>query len=179
MSLRLTKTTTDRETVAMSNNYQENWQDDEDFDFEETSRQPNESDLLKQLRKELKNKTRALTELETQLGSVRASQREATIKSVLETKGVNQKIAKFIPSDIDTSPEVISNWVDENADVFGLAVNRQEEPKVDLSTLRSIDNVTANAQTPTNADDMSLRIQNASEDELIAMIHAAGGGYGS
>jgi hypothetical protein len=26
---------------------------------------------------------------------------------------------------------------------------------------------------------MSLRIQNASEEELIAMIHAAGGGYGS
>ena len=89
----------------MSNNYQENWQDDEDFDFEETGRQPSESDLLKQLRKELKNKTKALSELETQLSSVRASQREATIKTVLESKGVNQKIAKFIPSDIETSPE--------------------------------------------------------------------------
>lgn len=176
--MRFAITTTDRETVAMSNNYQE-YEDDDDFDFEENRRQPSESDLLKQLRKELKNKTKALTELETQLSSVRASQREATIKSVLESKGVNQKIAKFIPQDIETSPEVISSWIDENADVFGLAVNKQEEPKVDLSTLRSIDNVTANAQTPSNADDMALRIQNASEEELIAMINAAGGGYGS
>lgn len=162
----------------MSNNYQE-YEDDDDFDFEGNQRQPSESDLLKQLRKELKNKTKALTELETQLNSVRASQRDATIKTVLESKGVNSKIAKFIPADIETSPEVISNWIDENADVFGLVVNKAEEPKVDLSTLRSIDNVTANAQTPTNADDMALRIQNASEEELIAMIHSAGGGYGS
>lgn len=175
--MRLATTTNRWETVAMSNNYQEEY--DDDFDFEENQRQPSESDLLKQLRKELRNKTKALTELETQLSSVRASQREATIKSVLENKGVNQKIAKFIPSDIETSPEVISTWIDENADVFGLAVKKAEEPKVDLSTLRSIDNVTANAQTPSNADDMALRIQNASEEELIAMIHAAGGGYGS
>lgn len=179
MSLRLTKTTTDRETVAMSNNYQENWEDDEDFDLEETRKQPNDSDLLKQLRKELKNKTKALSELETQVNTFRQTQREATIKSVLESKGVSPKIAKFIPSDIETSPEVISGWIEENADVFGLAVENAQNVAPNLSALRSIDAITANAQSPSNADDVALRIQNASEEELIAMIHAAGGGYGS
>lgn len=176
MSLRLTKTTTDRETVAMSNNYQEDWEDD-DLDTQDV--RANDSDLLKQLRKELKNKTKALTELEEQVNTFRQTQREATIKSVLESKGVSPKIAKFIPSDIETSPEVISGWIEENADVFGLAVENAQNAKPDLSALRSIDAITANAQSPSNADDMALRIQNASEEELIAMIHAAGGGYGS
>ena len=178
MSLRLTKTTTDRETVAMSNNYQENWEDEEDFDLDNNSK-PNDSDLLKQLRKELKNKTKALSELETQVNGFRQSQREATIKSVLESKGVSPKIAKFIPADIETSPEVISGWIEDNADVFGLAVENAQNVAPNLSALRSIDAITANAQSPSNADDVALRIQNASEEELIAMIHAAGGGYGS
>lgn len=160
----------------MSNNYQEDWEDD-DLDTQDV--RANDSDLLKQLRKELKNKTKALTELEEQVNSFRQTQREATIKSVLESKGVSPKIAKFIPSDIETSPEVISGWIEENADVFGLAVENAQNAKPDLSALRSIDAITANAQSPSNADDMALRIQNASEEELIAMIHAAGGGYGS
>ena len=176
MSLRLTKTTTDRETVAMSNNYQEDWEDD-DLDVQDV--RANDSDLLKQLRKELKNKTKALTELEEQVTGFRKTQREATIKSVLESKGVSPKIAKFIPADIETSPEVISGWIEDNADVFGLAVENAQNVAPNLSALRSIDAITANAQSPSNADDVALRIQNASEEELIAMIHAAGGGYGS
>lgn len=160
----------------MSNNYQEDWEDD-DLDTQDV--RANDSDLLKQLRKELKNKTKALTELEEQVNTFRKTQREATIKSVLESKGVSPKIAKFIPSDIETSPEVISGWIEENADVFGLAVENAQNAKPDLSALRSIDAITANAQSPSNADDVALRIQNASEEELIAMIHAAGGGYGS
>lgn len=174
--MRLTKTTTDRETVAMSNNYQEDWEDD-DLDTQDV--RANDSDLLKQLRKELKNKTKALTELEEQVNGFRQTQREATIKAVLESKGVSPKIAKFIPSDIETSPEVISGWIEENADVFGLAVENAQDVAPNLSALRSIDAITANAQSPSNADDVALRIQNASEEELIAMIHAAGGGYGS
>jgi len=162
----------------MSNNYQENWEDEEDFDLDNNSK-PNDSDLLKQLRKELKNKTKALSELETQVNGFRQSQREATIKSVLESKGVSPKIAKFIPADIETSPEVISGWIEDNADVFGLAVENAQNVAPNLSALRSIDAITANAQSPSNADDVALRIQNASEEELIAMIHAAGGGYGS
>jgi len=160
----------------MSNNYQEDWEDD-DLDVQDV--RANDSDLLKQLRKELKNKTKALTELEEQVTGFRKTQREATIKSVLESKGVSPKIAKFIPADIETSPEVISGWIEENADVFGLAVENAQNVAPNLSALRSIDAITANAQSPSNADDVALRIQNASEEELIAMIHAAGGGYGS
>lgn len=156
----------------MSNTYQE-WEDDDD-DFNQS--QQSESDLLKQLRKELKTKSKMLSEMEGQLSSIKTEQRQNVIKSVLESKGVSPKIAKFIPQDIEANPEVIDNWIKENADVFGLTVQTPDDVKPDLATLRQIDSVTANAQSPAGLDDIMLRLQNAeSEDEIKALIFQQGG----
>lgn len=157
--------------LQMSNTYQD-WEDDEE-DIAQV--QQSESDLLKQLRKELKNKSKMLSEMEGQLSSIKTEQRQNVIKSVLESKGVSPKIAKFIPQDIEANPEVIDNWIAENADVFGLTVQTPSDVKPDLATLRQIDAVTANAQSPAGMDDIMLRIQNAqSEDELKALIFQDG-----
>jgi hypothetical protein len=105
-------------------------------------------------------------------------QREATIKSVLENKGVSTKVAKFIPQDIETSAEAIDKWIEDNADVFGLVKVDQQQQQVqpDLATLRQIDSITANAQSPGGIDDLLLRIQNAdSADEINSLIFQAGG----
>jgi hypothetical protein len=174
--MRLTTTTNDG-SVAMSNTYQE-WEDEEeDFEVEDSrQRQNSDSDLLKQLRKELKTKTKLLSEMETQLGSIKSEQRQNVITSFLESKGVSPKIAKFIPQDIDASPDAIENWIVDNADVFGLTVQTPADVQPDLATLRQIDAVTANAQSPAGLDDIMLRLQNAeSEDEIKALIFQSGG----
>jgi len=161
----------------MSNNYQE-WDDDEDDMELEDSRQRHnsDSDLLKQLRKELKTKTKILSEMETQLSSIKSEQRQNVIKSVLESKGVTPKIAKFIPADIEASPEALDNWIADNADVFGLTVQTPSEVQPDLAALRQIDAVTANAQSPAGVDDLFLRLQNAeSAEEITNMIFQQGG----
>lgn len=158
--------------LQMSNTYQD-WDDDDD---EVTQVQQSESDLLKQLRKELKTKSKMLSEMEGQLSSIKNEQRQNVIKSVLESKGVSPKIAKFIPQDIEANPEVIDNWIAENADVFGLTVQTPADVKPDLATLRQIDAVTANAQSPAGLDDIMLRLQNAeSADEIKALIFQEGG----
>ena len=156
----------------MSNNYQD-WDDDED---DVIPSQQSESDLLKQLRKELKNKSKMLSEMEGQLSSIKTEQRHNVIKSVLESKGVSPKIAKFIPQDIEANPEIIDNWIAENADVFGLTVQTPADVKPDLATLRQIDAVTSNAQSPAGVDDLFLRLQNAeSAEEITNMIFQQGG----
>ena len=162
--------------LQMSNTYQD-WDDDEDFEVEDSrQRQNSDSDLLKQLRKELKTKTKLLSEMETQLGSIKSEQRQSTIKSVLESKGVSPKIAKFIPQDIDASPDAIDSWIQENADIFGLTAQTPSEQVPDLATLRQIDAVTANAQSPAGMDDIMLRLQNAeSAEEIQNLIFQAGG----
>jgi hypothetical protein len=161
----------------MSNTYQE-WDDeDEDLELEDSKqRQGSDSDLLKQLRKELKTKTKILSEMETQLSGIKSEQRQNVIKSVLESKGVTPKIAKFIPADIEASPEALDNWIQENADVFGLTVQSPSETQPNLATLRQIDSVTANAQSPAGLDDIYLRLQNAeSAEEITNMIFQQGG----
>jgi hypothetical protein len=156
----------------MSNTYQE-WDDD---DEDVIQSQQSESDLLKQLRKELKIKSKVLSEMEGQLSSIKTEQRQNVIKSVLESKGVSPKIAKFIPADIDASPEAVDNWIADNADVFGLTVQTPAEVQPDLAALRQIDAVTANAQSPAGIDDLYLRLQNAeSADEITSMIFQQGG----
>jgi hypothetical protein len=156
----------------MSNNYQD-WEDDEE---DVIPSQQSESDLLKQLCKELKNKSKMLSEMEGQLSSIKTEQRQNVIKSVLESKGVSPKIAKFIPADIDASTEAVDNWISDNADVFGLTVQTPDDVKPDLATLRQIDAVTSNAQSPAGVDDLFLRLQNAeSAEEITNMIFQQGG----
>lgn len=157
----------------MSNNYQD-WDDEEEDDVQE-NRQQSESDLLRQLRKELKTKSKMLSEMESQLSTIKSEQRQNVIKSVLESKGVSPKIAKFIPQDIEPSAEALNSWIEENADVFGLTVQTpSEEPS--LKALRQIDAVTANAQSPAGLDDLMLRIDQAETAEEIQNIIFANGG---
>ena len=152
----------------MSNNYQD-WEDDEDQELDNDSQEPN--DLVKKLRKVDRAKEKRIKELESELGQLRSEQRESTIKSVLESKGVSPKIAKFIPSDLESTPEAVDNWIKENADIFGL-VAKQEDNGPDLATLRQIDAATANAQSPAGFDDTMLRIDQASSaEEIINMIN--------
>ena len=154
--------------LQMSNNYQD-WEDDEDLELDNDSQEPN--DLVKKLRKVDRAKEKRIKELESELGQLRSVQRESTIKSVLESKGVSPKIAKFIPSDLESTPEAVDNWIKENADIFGL-VAKQEDKGPDLSALRQIDAITANAQSPAGFDDTMLRIDQASSaEELINMIN--------
>jgi len=82
--------------------------EDEDEDFTPSE---NSNDLVKQLRKAAKQKDKELQELKSQFESLNKAQRERTIKDALAARGVNQKIASFIPQDIDPTEESVSKWL--------------------------------------------------------------------
>lgn len=161
----------------MSNNYQD-WEDD-DFDLEDESEQPRRAegnDLVRQLRKAQRTAEKKAKELETELLALRSAQRETVINSVLESKGLNPKVAKFIPVDVDPSEDAINQWIGEYGDVFGIAQAVQESQNVspDLATLRQIDAVTQGAVTPDKIENLLLRLDQAdSADEIINMIHGS------
>ncbi len=78
------------------------------------------SDLLKKLRKAKRNDEKRIKELTEQLEGLTKSQRERTVKEVLEKKGVNPKAVRLILKDIDdVSEESVNNWLDDNGDLFG------------------------------------------------------------
>jgi hypothetical protein len=157
----------------MSNNY---WEDeDEDLDTE-TDTQMDGSDLLKKLRKAKRADEKRIKELTEQLESLSKVQREKTVKEVLEKKGVNAKAARLVLKDLeDINEETVNNWLDDNADLFGIKINN-EEPKVsdvDKAALRQQDVITQNAMTPDRAEDLSLRIDNAdSMDALLDVLRS-------
>jgi hypothetical protein len=153
----------------MSNNY---WDEEED-DIDTT---PNtEEGAMKQLRKAKRADEKRIKELTEQLETFTKAQREAVIKKVLETKGVSPKAARLVARELDGdfTEETVSDWLDDNAEVFGLQV-QQEQPAntLDRAALRQQDMVTQQALTPDAEQNLAYQVDNASEEELLAMIYS-------
>lgn len=153
----------------MSNQYEDDYEDD-DQELDGT-------DLVKKLRKAERLKEKRIKELETELSEIRGARRTDVINSVLSERGVNTKIAKFIPSDVEPTPDALNSWLEENADVFGIQLEKpqtDEDQQRQLRTLRQIDAITSNASVPVGADDILNRLDQAeSADDIIKMIHGA------
>ena len=154
----------------MSNNY---W--DEDEDDMDTQIPNTEEGAMKQLRKAKRADEKRIKELTEQLETFTKAQREAVIKKVLETKGVSPKAARLVARELegDINEDAVSNWIDDNADVFGLQM-QQEQPAntLDRAALRQQDMVTQQAMTPDAEQNMAYQVDNASEEELLAMIYS-------
>jgi hypothetical protein len=161
----------------MSNNRDNYWDenDDENDDDVTVASFDSDTDLVKKLRKALKVEQRRSKDLESSLGELTKSQRERVLKDVFASRGVNPKVAAFIPNDLDASEEAISTWLEQNADVFGVQLlPRQEIDSKDVASLRQMDNVTTGALSPDKAEDMSIRIQSAeSAEEILNLIYGS------
>ena len=155
----------------MSNNY---WDEDEDEDMDTTDTPMDGSDLLKKLRKAKRADEKRIKDLTDQLDSFNKAQRESVIKKVLESKGVSPKAARLMMNELqEVSEESVSNWIDDNADIFGIQPQSQPENTIDRAALRQQDIVTQGAITPDRAADSLLRLNNAaSAEEIIAMIQS-------
>jgi hypothetical protein len=153
----------------MSNNYWDEEDDDLDTDNEA---QMDGSDLLKKLRKAKRADEKRIKELTEQIETFTKTQRESTVKAILEQKGVNQKAARLVLKDLDGdfSEEAVSNWLDDNADLFGIEVSQKRDEQ-NLATLRQQDVMTQKAVTPDRAQDLEQRMDNAgSMEELLSLM---------
>jgi ABC-type sugar transport system substrate-binding protein len=149
--------------------------EDEDDDFTQESNQNN--DLVKQLRKANKQKEKELAELKAQFDGVSKAQRERAIKDVLEARGVNKKVASFIPSDIDPTEESLSKWLTEYGDVFGITAEPTQDvvDPAQAAAYKKMNSAVDNGLTPDSSDDMLRKILNAnSKEELDEVIRQSG-----
>ena len=157
----------------MSNNY---WDEDEDDDLDTDQFNNDGSDLLKKLRKAKRADEKRIKELTEQLDNLSKVQRERTVKEVLEKKGVNAKAARLILKDIDdVNEETVNNWLDDNADLFGIKVDAPESQisDTDRAALRQQDVLTQSAITPDRMEDLNMRIDNAdSMDALLDVLRS-------
>jgi len=163
----------------MSNNNQD-WYEDDESDFEDYSDEPqrgSSDDVLKKVRRAERSKDKQLKEALAELESLRKFQRESTISQVLNEKGVNPKVAKFIPEDIELSADSISEWLNDNGDLFGFAAPAKESPisHEDMGALQQMGMVASGALTPDDVNDAFSMVNNAqSAEELLNYLYSQG-----
>ena len=151
-----------------------NYDYEDDDDFTEDS----SNDLVKQLRKASKQKDKELNELRAQFESLSKGQRERAIKDALASRGVNSKIASFIPQDIDPTEESVSKWLEDYADVFGIEVSQTQTPNVnpaDAAAYKRMTNSADSGVSPEHNGDIMQKLMNAnSKEELDDVIRLSG-----
>lgn len=152
----------------MANQYED---EEDDLDLDGQS----QSDGPANLRKALKRAEKEKKELADQLATIQSDLRNRSVKEVLATKGVPDKLAKFIPSDVST-PEQVDAWLNENADVFGFQPVTTESAPADAvqeankAAYQRINAATQNATAPTRDADLAAKIASAKNiDELNAL----------
>ena len=136
-------------------------------------------DLVKQLRKANKQKEKELAELKSQFESLSKAQRERAIKDALASRGVNGKIAAFIPQDIDPTEESVSKWLENYSDVFGVQTQaNQATPNVDpkqAAAYQRMTNAVEQGATPEFQAEIHRKLLNAqTREELDEIIRQSG-----
>jgi len=153
----------------MANQYED---DDDDLDLED---QPQaDANGPANLRKALRRAEKEKKELTEQLASIQQDLRSRSVKEVLASKGVPDKVAKFIPGDVST-PEQVESWLTENADVFGIKLAEEtapseEVPNTNAMQVQRINAVTHNANTPSRDQDTAAKLAGVKTKEELDMI---------
>ena len=148
--------------------------EDDDFDTDSSG-----NDLVKQLRKATKQKDKELAEMKAQFENLNKAQRDRAIKDALASRGVNSKIAAFIPQDIDPTEESVSKWLEDYADVFGIETDQtQATPNVnpaDADAYKRMTNTVETGVSPEHNDNIMQKLMNAnSREELDEVIKLSG-----
>jgi hypothetical protein len=148
-------------------------------DEDDITQDDSPNDLVKQLRRASKAKDKELNELKAQFESLNKAQRDRAIKDALASRGVNSKIASFIPQDIDPTEESVSKWLEDYADVFGIETGQnQATPNVnpnDAAAYKRMTNSADSGVSPEHNGDIMQKLMNAnSKEELDEVIRMSG-----
>ena len=142
------------------------------YDYEEDD--DTTTDVVGQLRKVNRALEKRAKELEQELSGLKTQTRQRTVKDVLQAKGLNPKIAAFIPPDIDSSEEEIIKWVNEYGDVFGVQTSseeKSEEKSPEVEAQARINNLVSTGSAPDVDEDAFAKIAGAkTREDLDALL---------
>jgi hypothetical protein len=145
--------------MAEYNEY-ETFEDDDDYSG---------TDLVKKLRKQVDQLSKQLKERDSQLEEYQTYSHEAAIGEVLESFGLNPRIAAFIPSDIEADEDAVAEWLNEYGDAFGItAVDESESYEdPDAQAFEQMSDFENGDIDPTVGRDIHSLISNASSVEEL------------
>lgn len=83
--------------------------------------QPEDTQLVRDLRKQLREASKTIKEQNAELSTFRTKDRQSTVADILRSKGVNPKAAALIPSSVEAAEAAITEWLDEYGEVLNIA----------------------------------------------------------
>lgn len=144
------------------------------------------SDLLKDLRSQLKDKAKRERELSEQLAGLEAKVRERTVADVLSTKGVPAKVARLVPADIGADEDAVGKWLEDYKDLFGTSEEKPDTesteqpsgestvPAEAQAAMTKVAQTGASGVIPQSGYQEQLdKVRTATPEELLAMIAEA------
>lgn len=148
------------------------------FEFEEDDDYTG-TDLVKQLRKQIKELTAENRQLLESVTEYQSYMKEVTVSSVLEENGFDPRIAQFIPDEYADDEEAIMEWLGEYGDMFGGAAIADEdyedsdEYEYEESYVDSVNRLNDFEESyidPAVGMDLAHQIENASSVEELLRI---------
>lgn len=161
--------------------------DTQEWYDEDEEQDPNDGNLVKNLRKALKDKSAAEKAMEEELRTLREQARDKAVADVLKDSGVNEKVSRLIPANIEPTKEAVGEWLKEYGELFGSAgetttteeTSTQTEPDPAMvSQMQAMQQVAQTAQTPGGPSQVTMAdIEGTSSlEELRALIAKSQGG---
>lgn len=130
------------------------------------------SQLVRDLRKQLKAAKKEAAEAAAIASEFRAAQRQTSVAEALKAKGADPRFAEFYAGE-DSSEEAVNAWITSRADLFGIDTS---DP-VDEGTARAaaaISQASANAPAPNlgTPADLNARLAGAKSREEYSQVLA-------
>lgn len=148
------------------------------WDDEDENETPSENDLIKQLRKLVKDEKAKTKQYEEELKTLRPTVRNTQVSSILKDLKVDAKYAKLVPADLEATEDSIKAWASE----YGFAPASEQT----TTTAPPADNGSSDGTGDASATDQAAqwqRIQTQAstsgvitpdiESQQIAMLQAA------
>jgi hypothetical protein len=149
----------------MADNYEYDIEDDDEYGG---------TDLVKKLRKQIDGLQKQLKEKDSLIEEFTTYSHESSIGEILESFGLNAKIAQFIPSEVEADPDAVAEWLNEYGDAFGIeAVEEGGEASPDAQAHEQMSDFEDGEYSPYIGQDLQSRIANASSpEELSALLRS-------
>lgn len=134
-----------------------------------------DSEGIKNLRAQYDKLVKDKADNDKRLSELLSRDRTRTIEDKFTEYGVNKKIAKFVPSDLEL--DKVEEWMTDNADVFGFKLGQSDDSAHDAERQAQQRTSGFNSQTSTDENpDFNAVAAAQSGAELRALIEQAQAG---
>jgi hypothetical protein len=148
---------------TMAEEYNEYEMEDEDYG--------SGTDLVKKLRKQIDALQKQVKERDEILAEYTTLSHEASVGEILESFGLNPRIAQFIPDDIEADEDAVAEWLNEYGEAFGIeAIEEEGTPSPDAQAFEQMSGFDDGDVDPYVGNDLASRIANAGSPEELSKL---------